>query len=406
MSVDKIEDSKTAYCFSQLIQKKRQDYFQAKNIEDKEKIMENFICDQDISNDFLLSLFNHYNIKENDSEVIFETIHSYYTILVYSLNKNQNSQYYSILKNITKKSNNLEKFEFFSNNDPIDNFKNILNIFKDLNRKNHEYLNNKENIINNIYENIQKVLNNIYDIELDSYNLPPLKEYPIYAYNFYNYQIYKIMKKFEKKRIKCLFENNKVKYKEFDNPDEKWESYEMLMHFLLDVKTLFIKFDYKNIEKDIKILKTIIFYLKLIEYSRNYLNIRENFLNIIQCLESTPITDKILEKYNLYRVNSNIPIKKEEWDSIGINEEIIIKYPYYRVAKIKHFNGRKSSISGRNWSIIGRKSSISWRKSSSNTQRKSPISWRKSSSNTQRKSPISWRKSSSNTKRKSPISRR
>ena len=75
------------------------------------------------------------------------------------------------------------------------------------------------------------------------------------------------------------------------------------MNFFEDVKPLLIKLNYYNIEKDIKILKIIIFYLQIIEHARNYLNIRENFLDIIKSLGSTPLTNKILEKYSLVYID-------------------------------------------------------------------------------------------------------
>ena len=334
-------DSETAYSFAQLIAKKKNEYFMAEKIEEKEQIMENFICDKEISDKFLTSLIDNYNKENYSKKVVFQTIHSYYNVLVYSLDKTQNSKYYSLLNKLFDGSlNNMEKFIFLAKNDPIDNFKDITYDFKDLNVLNDDYLNNKENIINNIDSNILKMANNVYDVDLGNYYIPPLKEYPIYTYNFYSYQMFRIIKKFQLKRATPLFNNNKKKFVEYKNIDEKWELYKTLMNFFEDVKPLFVNLNYDNIENDIKILKIVIFYLQIFEHTRNYFNIRENFLGIIQSLGSTPITNEILEKYTIYKINSNVPIKKEEWDSIGINEEITIKGDYSINAKIKQFNDK------------------------------------------------------------------
>ena len=106
--------------------------------------------------------------------------------------------------------------------------------------------------------------------------------------------------------------------------------------FFEDVRKLFEKLNYDTIQKDLKILKVIFFYFKNLEHSRNY-SFRKMFLNIINCLDSEPITSDILKRFKFFRKNFKTQLKEEDWNSIGINEILYIdNNPLYPV-KIKHF---------------------------------------------------------------------
>ena len=333
-SYDNYNDD-TAYSFDQLINKYRKNYYNAKDITDKENIMTNYIIDNQISEQFLQLLIAEYSKKTQDNNTFLETILSYFNSLVYSLNSKQIENIINIMKSYSLNINN-EKYNFLMNHDSITNFKEILNVYNNIKSKDE-----KETIIIKIDEYIKKMSQIIYDVELDNYYFPPSIQQPIYAYNYYSFKIFKILNNFTKKRIKAKFcvNNNKLeqKYTEYGIIDEKWKIYRQIYLFFSDTQSLFKKLNYNNIEKDIKILKIITFHLNLFEHSRDYYKVRQKFSKIINCLNSNPITSEILDKCKLYR-NNNIIITKDDWDKIDINEEVVIKEPFQVNVKIKYYN--------------------------------------------------------------------
>jgi len=325
-----------AYSFDQLINIYRKNYFNSKDIIDKENIMANYIIDNQISDQFLQLLIFEYSKKIKDNNTFLETIISYFYSLVYSLNNEQVVNIINIMKNYNLYINN-EKFLFLMTHDPINNFKEIFNVYKNVTLKDQ-----KETIISKIDAYIYKMSQIIYDVELDNYYFPPSSQQPIYAYNYYSFKIFRILNNFTKKRVRAKFcvnkNKNEQKFQEYGKIDEKWDIYKQIYSFFFDTKSLFNKLNYNNIEKDIKILKIIIFHLNLFEHSRNYKKVKLKFIKTINCLESNPITNKILDKYKLYRINNDNIITKDDWDKIDINEEIMIKEPFQVIVKIKHYN--------------------------------------------------------------------
>ena len=315
-------DDEIAYSFEQLINIYRKNYFNAKDITDKETIMTNYIIDNQISNQFLQLLISEYSKKIKDNNTFLETILSYFHSLVYSLNIEQIVNIINIMNSYNLYINN-EKFQFLMTHDPITNFKEIFNVYKNVTLKEQ-----KETIIKKIDAYIYKMSQIIYDVELDNY--------------YYSFKIFRILKNFTKKRVKAKFcvnkNKNEQKFQEYGKVDEKWDIYKQIYSFFFDTKSLFNKLNYNNIEKDIKILKIITFHLNLFEHSRNYKKVKLKFIKTINCLESNSITNKILDKYKLYRINNDYIITKDDWDKIDINEEIMIKEPFQVIVKIKHYN--------------------------------------------------------------------
>ena len=61
-------------------------------------------------------------------------------------------------------------------------------------------------------------------------------------------------------------------------------------------------------------------------------------MKLINCIYCDPISSDILNHFEFYRKDNNIPLKKEDWDSIRINEILYVKFPCQFTVKIKHFN--------------------------------------------------------------------
>ena len=326
-----MQEDLTAYSFKMLIKNKKEDYMKKTTFEDKEKIISKFICEPDISFDFLQMLKNNYELTKESK--YFDTFEYYFNNLEYSLPKEQNFLFYEFLtKTKPKDKYKFDSYKFLAFNDPIDNFKKINLKYSAFVDEIEDLEKTKKNLAE-IDKFIDEMLL-VYNINLTDYYFPPMEEYPVYVYNFYSFLLFKLLKKFENKRN--LFENKNNQTISY-TPEEKIEINYQIGKFFDDIKILFEKFKYQNIKKDLKILKIIVFYFKIFEISRDYKKIRDIFLKVIDCINSTPITSDILQRLQFFRKNSNTSIKKEEWDSIGLNEILYINYPMKISVKIKYF---------------------------------------------------------------------
>ena len=348
--MESLENNKDeiAYSFAQLIDKIRKDYFDSNDIDFKENIVSNFIIDNQISEDFLKSFISRYSNEICTDEVYINIINTYLENLVYSLNSENIKNINNLIGKLNSQLNSQKlmekKLNFFAYHDPINNFVEFLQVYKkidDLN-PNSKSEKEKEYCINEIDKYLEKMSKEIYDIDLDNYNFPPSSKYPTYSYNYYSFKIFQILNKFKKKRNRnnpfSKGKQKNEKYKNYRDLNEKWKIYNQIYFFFKDFNILFEKLNYNNIERDIRILKIVTCYLVLFEHSRDYINDKINFEKIIKCLDSNPISEKILDKYELYRKDNNNKISKNDWNKIGVNEEVIIKEPINIVTKIKHFN--------------------------------------------------------------------
>ena len=325
--------STIAYSFKQLIDKQNEKYKNETLTKGKELIASKLICDPEISKD-LLDIYNNMNDKDKISN--YYAFEKYYHILQYSLPAKENLKYYNTLKviNPQKKEQNIT-FQYLTINDPINNFKNIYSkysvLLKEINDLNKTKINLE--IVMKFIDDMLKV----YDVNLENYYYPPREEYPTYVYNFYSFSFFKTLKKFSKKKSKSLFKiNNEQKAQEYNESEWTEINYNIGL-FFKQANILFEKFNYNNIHKDLKILKIILHYFKSFEYTRNYHSNGETFKKIINCLNTDSITSDILKRFEFYRKNET-QIKEEDWDSIGINENVYIKYPIKLRVKIKYFN--------------------------------------------------------------------
>lgn len=335
-------DNPIIFSFKQLLNIQKEKYLKETITKNKEYIASKLICDPDISKD-LLNYFTDLIKKESKkSSPFIDAFEHYYHILQYSLPTNDNLKFYNILKAINpERISELSSYEYLAFNDPINNFKTlylkysglIKDIFVSLNSFDSDKVKKHLQDINSYIDKMLKV----YDINLGSFYCPPMKEYPTYAYNYYSYLFFQTLKKFRKERIKQPFKNNNITNTKYTEKDLIFINYSIGL-FFKEVNNLFEKFNYKNIDKDIRILKIIIYYFESFEYSRDFFSSGLNFQKIIKCLNSEAITSDILNTFTFYRRNSETPIQKEEWDNIKINETVYIKYPFELAVKIKYFN--------------------------------------------------------------------
>lgn len=327
----------TAYSFKQLIKITKDNYFKEKELEKKEEIAVKFICDPDVSYNLLNEYISKYKKSNLELSSIYDSLETFYEVLQYSLPTEKNKIFLEFMEKVNPKKVN-KSFEYLATKSPIKNF-------NDIYKKYSSFLNSKKN--KDSKDKLLKILNDIdayidemkivYNIDLGSYYFPPMQEYPIYAYNFYSFLFFKTLKKFREKKITQPFVNNKNVSKQYT--DDEWIAINYnIAVFFNDVHEIFEKFNEKNISQDLLALKIIFFYFKCFEQSRNLLDAgHTQFKKVINCIYSEKINSDILDRFEFYRENEDIPVTKEEWDSIRINEALYIKFPTKKAVKIKNF---------------------------------------------------------------------
>lgn len=324
-----------AYSFKQLFAKKRKEYFDTNDFNEKEKIVNKFICDQKVSNDFLDILS-----KKKETVTLINTFEGYFNSLKYSLSVQQNSEHYTFLKNLSEKMMykiEMKQFEYLSKNDPIDNFTKISECYSRIENTINETSDKKvEEIIDNIDKSINEI-KKIYNLRLKEYYFPSNQAYPIYAYNYYSYKVFKILEKLQAVKKIHLFKTTNDKVQP-SNISSKKRLYIQINSILNQFNPILKKFSYDNIEKDLIVLKILTLYLSIFEKSRKFYDIFGQVKEVTECLNSTPITSDILKKIEIFREGCDIPVKPEEWDSIGLNEYVYIKNFDMLKIRIKRFN--------------------------------------------------------------------
>ena len=121
-STNSIPDA-IGYSFSQLIKLRKKQYFDETIFENKKIIATKFICDPEISYDFLNKYIEMGKSSQNDSSAFYETFNIYYNKLQYSLSKEKNNFFYEYLKALNKLNQEEQKHDYLAKNDPINNFK-------------------------------------------------------------------------------------------------------------------------------------------------------------------------------------------------------------------------------------------------------------------------------------------
>ena len=226
-----------AKSFKQLIKKNKQNYCKAITFEEKEKIVDKFICDPDISYDFLNFLLEKTkNSIEQERENCLDTFEEYFPTLIYSLSSEANRYFYESFRELRPEDKEIlsYKYQYFMINEPIDNFKTISDKYSLFIAEIKDREKTKKNIKN--IECYIDQMSEIYNVDLGKYYFPPLVEYPIYIYNFYSFLFFKLLKKFMLKK-KELF-NDYVKEDLHYTFDEKVDIYYCIGKFFKDANII------------------------------------------------------------------------------------------------------------------------------------------------------------------------
>ena len=113
-----------AYSFGQLIQYDKNQYSKESDLEKKQEIVSRFICDPEVSYDFLDKYIKKCLSEKADTNDIYNSIDSYYGVLKYSLSKEKNNIIYKSIRILDPNQvDTCHKYLAF--NDPIENFKNV-----------------------------------------------------------------------------------------------------------------------------------------------------------------------------------------------------------------------------------------------------------------------------------------
>ena len=228
----------------------------------------NNLKDQKLSNDFLDNLS-----KRKETKELINTFDTYFNSLKYSLNTQENSKYYKFLKDLCHKIKykiEMKKYEYLANNDPIDNFKKIIEYYSKIKNIEKDTSENKEKeIIDNIDKSINEIIN-VYDIPLKEYKFPANQIYPIYVYNYFSYKIFNILKKLQKVKKVKLFKSS-IDSIIPNNLSSKKRLYIELNSILCNFSPMFQKFSYNNIENDLIVLKIVTLYLTIFEKKKKML---------------------------------------------------------------------------------------------------------------------------------------
>ena len=334
----------TVLPFKRLIDAKIFEYKNA-SFSQKEKFAEKLFFIPEISRDFLNEIIKTKNITENTLSSSKEMNYFYnkYKLHQFSFSKEENLFYYKtfFLSKSEKDLKSKVHLEYLTKNDPMFNFKKIMKIFMQLNKKANE--NEMLSQINNI-DNFLSDMLQIYNIDFnDKTYFPPIKEYVNYCYNYFTRILLTILIKFKKQR-KRFYLNNQEKDNEYINfltIKAKFSSYINVKSYFEDFKNLIVNLN-KEHEKNIKIIKIMIFYLICLEMTRDYFSIKRVENKVVSAMNSYPITEQILDRYNIFKINSNKKIEKNDWNLIGLDETVMVEIDQFNTipCKIKHYNNK------------------------------------------------------------------
>ena len=76
--------------------------------------------------------------------------------------------------------------------------------------------------------------------------------------------------------------------------------------------------------------------------TRDYFSISSVVSVVVTSMGSSPITEQILDKYNIFKKSQNKKIEKNDWDLIGFDETVMVEINQLKIipCKIKHFNNK------------------------------------------------------------------
>ena len=329
--------------FKRLIVSKILEYKNA-SFPQKEKLAEKLFFIPEISQDFLNEIIKTKNLTKNTLSSSKEMNYFYnkFNLHQFSLSKNENYYYYKTYF-LSKKGRDLKSkshLKYLAENDPMLNFNKIIQIFLELNINcDEQEMSTQINKIETFLSEMFKVYNIDFN---DKTYFPPMGEYINYSYNYFTRILLTILIKFKKQRK--IFKTNRQnddEYIDFSTISGKFSSYSEVKTFFEDFKILIEKLDNEH-EKNIKIIKIMLFYLICLEMTRDYFSISSVVRIVITSMGSSPITEQILDKYNIFKKSQNKKIEKNDWDLIGFDETVMVEINKLKIipCKIKHFNNK------------------------------------------------------------------
>ena len=343
MDVD--EESNEMLPFQELIILKTKEYYNA-SFDEKEKLADKLCFVPEVSKHYLNEIISHYKITINSLKSSKGMLFFYqkFNLHQFSLSKNDNTDFYKYF--LSKTGKDLKSkihLKYLTNNNPMLNFSDLVNIYMrlDANNDGQNEIKDKVEIIDNyINERLH-----IYNIEFNNITyFPPNKNYTNYSYNYYTRVLLTILIKFRKKR-KLFFINNNNSTQDYlcsFTLNERYYSYIEIRKLFEYFQNIIKNFNENNHEKNIKIIKIMLVYLYFLEISRKFSTINDCVDIVTNAIDSLPITDKILEKFQIFNKKTNQQLTKEDWDSIGFDDKVIIKIDKANKfeCKIKHFNNK------------------------------------------------------------------
>lgn len=352
-----MEDNIEVFPFSKLVDKKEEEYYKAQ-FSEKEKLAQKLIFSPNISKNYLDEIIKFYDLNEKSPKdsVGMKFLYKNFNLHQFSLSKNNNKRYYNYFTSKTGKDLiNKNHLKYLTENDPKNNFKLIINNFMNLNDNLEEekQISFQINIIDTFLVNMFKV----YNIDFNNITyFPPMKEYKNYSYNYFSRKILEVLARFRKKRKRVKFHldktddnknnenntNNKNAnniYENYSTVEEKYCSYINIQRYFNIFSNLINNLG-TNHEINIKIIKVMLFYLILLEITRDIRGVNDKVKIVVESFNSVPINEQILEKYAIFKINSIKKIEKKDWNSIEFNETVIIQIDRFNKisCKIKHFN--------------------------------------------------------------------
>lgn len=345
--------------FKKLIDRKKMEYLKATSFSEKENLAEKLFFIPEISKNFLDEIIKKYNIEEKSllSSKEMKYFYDKFNLHQFSLSNNQNSHYYKtyFLSKNGKDIKTKIHLKYLATNNPMLNFKKIIDFFLELD-ENETDQNKALSKINDIDNSLSEMFK-VYNIDFnDKTYFPPMKEYINYSYNYFTRVLLTVLIKFKKQR-KIFNTNKKIdneEYINFSTINGKLFTYANIKAYFEDFKNLIENLNEKEHEKNIKIIKIMLFYLNCLEMTRNYSSIQTSEKKIVLSMNSSPINNQILEKYNIFKANSNKKIEKDDWNLIDFDETVMVEVNQFNKisCKIKHFNTKLLELN--RWDIINK----------------------------------------------------
>ena len=318
--------------FNMLFKLMKYKYDNAKGQKEIDKIIAIFMIDEDLSNNYLNKL-----IKDGINDNNQEHYNISYSILKFSL---KNEQKKNFIKYTDETIKNKQNELWFTEVSIIDYFNEFILFFE-----NNINENNKKDSLNIIDYKID-ILFDVFNVDFYKYNFPPINNNKNYIYNFFFREFIFIISLFRNKRKNKIFDvsdqssntrENNDNYTKYKTIEEKFDEYYKLSKFLGYLKEM--KYDNNERKNYIK-LRIICFYLYLFEQKRSFDLFKINLvIKVIKSLNSEDISEKILEKYKMFKTNEEEFITKTEWKNLNIHDFINIKCILSNIkTNIKSFN--------------------------------------------------------------------